>query len=145
MSWLENVPTTLASVGMVLCITAATADSTSPTSPTQFLGFDGKSSYLEVQTPVGLDKFSVSSTGLTVAAWMRPDTLRFTQVEGKKPDEKYVHWLGKGEKGTHEWTFRMYSLSKEPLKSPRANRVSFYVFNPDGNRGCGSSFKTRSL
>jgi hypothetical protein len=32
----------------------------------------------------------------------------------------------------------MYSL-KPP--GPRKNRISFYVFNPAGNRGCGSYFQ----
>jgi hypothetical protein len=33
----------------------------------------------------------------------------------------------------------MYSLSNPP--GPRGNRISFYVFNPAGNRGCGSYFQ----
>ncbi len=78
--------------------------------------------------------FSVVTTGaLTVSAWMRPDALQFTATEGGAPDEQYVHWLGKGETGRQEWTFRIYSAG-----GPRENRISFYVFHLGPGRGCGS-------
>lgn len=107
-----------------------------PLAPARYLRFQGMTSYAEIpNTP----DFSVSTTGLTVAVWMRPDALTFPKTEGSLPNEQYVHWLGKGEPGREEWTFRMYSQTTPP--GPRANRVSFYVFNPEGKRGCGSYFQ----
>jgi Concanavalin A-like lectin/glucanases superfamily len=98
------------------------------------LHFNGLSDFAAVASSPDL---SVSPAGLTVAAWVRPDTLTFPKTEGSLPTEQYVHWLGKGETGQHEWVFRMYS---DPA-DPRANRISFYVFNANGGRGCGSYFQ----
>jgi hypothetical protein len=96
------------------------------------LPFDGVSTYVEV--PDSAD-FSVPTTGgLTVAAWLRPDTLTFPTTEGSG----YIYWLGKGEAGRQEWTFRMYSRDNS---EGRGNRISFYLFNPDGGLGIGSYFQ----
>jgi hypothetical protein len=99
------------------------------------LRFDGHRSYAEIPDS---GAFSVSSTGLSVSVWLRPDVRRFPKTEGSLPTEQFVHWLGKGEAGQQEWTFRMYSRSTPP--GPRDNRISFYVFNLTGGRGCGSYF-----
>jgi hypothetical protein len=74
-----------------------------------------------------------------MSAWLRPDTLNFPSVER---NSDYIHWLGKGERsdteGNQEWTFRMYNHF-DPLDSPsRPNRISFYLFNPQGGLGVGS-------
>ncbi len=89
--------------------------------------------YVEVPSDQGLD---VSARGLTVSAWMRPDALSLKQTEGSDATDQFVHWLGKGEPGAAEWSFRMYS---QP--GPRQNRISFYVFQPGVSRGCGSYFQ----
>jgi hypothetical protein len=69
---------------------------------TLHLQFDGIETYIEV--PSSAD-FSVPTTGeLTVSAWIRPETLAFPNTEGSG----YVHWLGKGDKGQHEWAFRAW-------------------------------------
>ncbi len=100
--------------------------------PSAYLNFDGSSTYVEI--PDSTD-FSVDTTGgLTISAWMRPDVLLFPSTEGSG----YVHWLGKGERGTQEWVFRMYSQDNT---EGRENRISFYVFNNAGGRGCGSYFQ----
>ena len=52
----------------------------------------------------------------------------------------YVHWIGKGEAGQHEWVFRMYNEHTTDIP-PRPNRISFYVFNPAGGEGIGSYFQ----
>jgi hypothetical protein len=106
-----------------------------PQPPSTYLVFDGISSRVDV--PASAD-FSVGPDGMTVAVWMRPDAVTFAKTEGSLADEQYVHWLGKGRPFRQEWTFRMYSLTQP---GPRANRVSFYVFNPIGGRGCGSYFQ----
>lgn len=94
-----------------------------------YLVFDGVASYCEVPDSSDL---SVATTGaLSVAAWMRPDTLTFTSIEGSG----YVYWMGKGEHGKQEWTCRMYSQGNA---EQRENRISFYVFNPGGHRGVGA-------
>jgi hypothetical protein len=107
-----------------------------------FLVFNGTTSYAEVPSAPQL---SVSRQGLTVAVWMRPDALTFAKTQGSEADERYIHWLGKGEtaKEDQEWAFRMYSQTTNPTDI-RHNRISMYVFNPytpGGNRGCGSYFQ----
>jgi hypothetical protein len=76
--------------------------------------------------------FSIPSTGkFTIIAWIAPDTLQFSAEEGTG----YVNWLGKGVDGAQEWTLRMYSLVNA---EDRPNRISGYVFNPDGGEGSGA-------
>jgi concanavalin A-like lectin/glucanase superfamily protein len=85
--------------------------------------------------------FSIPTTGaITISAWIRPATLAFPTTEGKGVDltKSYVHWLGKGEGGRQEWAFRMYSADNTV---GRGNRISFYVFNPEGKLGDGSYFQ----
>ena len=104
--------------------------------------FDGMQTYIEV--PDSAD-FSVATTGgLTVSAWMRPDVLTFPNEEG----DGYVHWLGKGEAGQQEWTFRIYGADTtapadtgHPEGPTRSGRISFYVFNLEGGLGVGSYFQ----
>jgi Concanavalin A-like lectin/glucanases superfamily len=96
------------------------------------LQFNGtKSNYIEIPDDA---VFSAATTGsLTVSAWMRPDTLSFPIVEGDgSGDNAYVHWMGKGEDGQQEWTFRMYN--DDPAEA-RPSRISFYVFNPQASSG----------
>ena len=108
-----------------------------PQSGDLYLQFNGIDAYVEIPS---IADYSLATTGaLTVAAWVRPDTLNFPSVE---PDSDYIHWLGKGDQsgseGNQEWTFRMYNY-RTPLESPpRPNRISFYVFNPQGGLGVGS-------
>jgi hypothetical protein len=103
-----------------------------------FLHFDGIQSYVEI--PDSTD-FSIPTTGaLTISAWIRPSTLTFPNTDGKGVDltKAYVHWLGKGELNRQEWVFRMYSLDNTV---GRANRISFYVFNPGPGEGIGSHYQ----
>ncbi len=105
------------------------------TSHPAWLHFDGTQTYIEIPSA---PEFSVATTGkLTIAAWIRPATLVFPQTEGTH-GSRYVHWLGKGDLGRHEWTFRMYS---QDTTDGRANRISFYIFNPEGALGVGSYFQ----
>jgi len=98
------------------------------------LRFNGTDNYIEVPTS---PDFSISTTGeLSVSAWLRPDVLDFPAAEGTG----YVHWMGKGDSGEQEWTFRIYS-QKNRETPPRPNRISFYVFNPEGGLGVGSYFQ----
>jgi hypothetical protein len=91
--------------------------------------FDGEGAHIEIPDH---DDFSLSTTGrLSISVWLRPGTLRFPRTEGTG----YVHWLGKGVPGRHEWAFRMYSADNT---EGRENRVSFYLFNPAGGLGAGS-------
>lgn len=76
--------------------------------------------------------FSIATTGaLSVEYWVRPDTLDFPDTEGSG----FVHLLGKGGPGAHEWYARMYSRGNE---EGRTNRLSGYAFAPDGGLGAGS-------
>jgi hypothetical protein len=75
---------------------------------------------------------ATSGQGLTVEVWMRPDVLDF-QGEGTDADHAYIHWLGKADVGQVEWGFRFYSR-----RSSRPNRISAYIWNPEGNLGAGA-------
>lgn len=103
----------------------------------EFLSFNGTDNYIEIPDSPDL---SVATTGqLTVSAWIRPATLDFPSAEAspKDPSDPYVHWMGKGEPGRHEWVFRMYR--SDAVQRP--SRISFYVFNPQGGLGVGSFFQ----
>jgi hypothetical protein len=112
-------------------------ENTSPKPGDVYLAFNGLDTYVEVPN---IADYSVSTTGeITVSTWMKPDVLNFQKVES---GSDYIHWLGKGDisgaAGNQEWTFRMYNLV-DPLDSPsRPNRISFYLFNPQGGLGVGS-------
>src|SRR5262249_4317280 len=100
-----------------------------------YLKLTGSDSYVEIAS---IADYSIATTGeLSVAAWIRPDTLNFSRWERTG----YVHWLGKGKSGQHEWTFRMYNRDHTTEHPPRPNRTSFYAFNPDGSLGVGSYFQ----
>ena len=108
-----------------------------PQAGDMYLELNGIDAYAEIAS---IGDYSVSTTGnLTVAAWMRPDALNFPNVES---NSDYIHWLGKGEtagsNGDQEWTFRMYNQTDTHDSPPRPNRISFYVFNPQGGLGVGS-------
>ena len=86
-----------------------------PQSGDLYLQFNGIDAYVEIPS---IADYSLATTGaLTVAAWIRPNTLNFPNVE---PDSDYIHWLGKGDQsgsdGNQEWTFRMYNY-RTPLES----------------------------
>ncbi|MET7276776.1 LamG-like jellyroll fold domain-containing protein [Kribbella sp. NPDC005582] len=94
--------------------------------------FDGATGYFQVADNA---KLSPATTGVfTLEAWMRPDTLEFPHVQGSG----YVHWMGKGEAGQHEYVSRMYSLTNT---ENRPNRISGYLFNHTGGLGAGSYFQ----
>jgi hypothetical protein len=96
--------------------------------------FDGTAKYLQV---ADADVLSVPASGiLTIEAWIRPDVSEFTSVEGTG----YVHWMGKGEAGQHEYVSRMYSQTNSE-SPPRPHRISGYAFNPGGSLGTGSYFQ----
>ncbi len=92
------------------------------------IGLDGRS-YVEIPNS---SAFSVGAAGLTVQAWLRPDQLNFPVERGSE----YIYWLGKGETGTFEWGFRLYKKD-----SSRPNRISAYIWNPDGKLGAGAYFE----
>lgn len=94
--------------------------------------FDGATQYAEAPDAADL---SVPQTGvLTLEAWLRPDTLQFPNDQSSG----YVHWMGKGESGQHEYVARMYSLEND---EDRPNRISGYGFNLSGGLGVGSYFQ----
>jgi hypothetical protein len=96
---------------------------------TSAYSFNGTNAYVEIADH---RVFSVATAGtLSISVWMRPGTLTFPDTEGTG----YVHWLGKGVAGQHEWAFRMYSSDNI---EGRENRTSFYLFNLVGGLGAGS-------
>jgi hypothetical protein len=95
-----------------------------------YLSFSGDGEYVEIPSAPDL---SFGPAGLTVSAWLKPDALEFNRTEGSG----YVYSMGKGERNHEEWAVRMYGYSNRE-KPPRPNRISFYLFNPDGGLGQGS-------
>lgn len=94
--------------------------------------FNGSSQYVEIRDAADL---SVPTTGvLTIEAWMRPDVLQFPNQQSSG----YVHWMGKGVSGQHEYVSRMYSRQNQ---ENRPNRISGYSFNLSGGLGAGSYFQ----
>jgi hypothetical protein len=106
--------------------------------PNKAIGLGGSRTRAYVEAP-DRKAFSIASSGkgLSIEVWMRPDTLEFSG-ENSQPGDTYIHWLGKGEKGRYEWGFRFYSH-----KSDRPNRISAYVWNPDGKLGAGAYVQDR--
>lgn len=96
------------------------------------VAFDGIDQYFEVPDSPRLSP--TSSGTMTIEAWIRPDTLQFDNAEGGD----YVHWLGKGETGAHEYATRMYNRINDV---DRPSRISGYVFNAEGGLGAGSAFE----
>src|SRR5262249_37461427 len=95
---------------------------------------DGKKSFIEIDSH---KDFSVltSGTGLSVEVWVRPDVLDF---EGQTAG-RYIHWRGKGEGKQQEWALRFYSAKSKD----RPNRISAYIFNPEGGLGAGAYFQDK--
>jgi Concanavalin A-like lectin/glucanases superfamily len=103
------------------------------------VGLNGPSSrdYIEIADPGHSAAFSqpTSGHGLSVEVWMRPDALTFAG----QTSEKYIHWLGKCDPVSNqcEWGFRFYSQDSPS----RPNRISAYIWNPDGGEGAGAYFE----
>jgi hypothetical protein len=95
---------------------------------------DGKRSYIEIADHKDFSQ-PTSGKGLTIEVWVRPDLLEF---EGET-DDPYVFWLGKGESKRQEWALRFYSGKSKD----RPNRISAYIFNPEGGLGAGAYFQDK--
>jgi hypothetical protein len=94
--------------------------------------FDGRTGFVEIPDA---DQLSETATGaFTVEAWIRPDSTSMPRQESSG----YVHWMGKGVTGQHEWVARMY---QDGNADDRANRISFYSYNLTGGLGAGSYFQ----
>ncbi len=107
-----------------------------PNTAVQFTG----TNYVEILDNPNFSQ-PTSTNGLTVEAWMRPDTLSFPgESLPDSPQNPYVHWLGKGQRPQNEWAFRFYSF--EPSQDPdaRPNRISAYIWSPDAIEGAGAYF-----
>src|SRR5690606_22078120 len=93
--------------------------------------FDGLKSYIEVADQ---DYLSISTTGaITISVWMQVISQNFPT----STIDNYIHWLGKGVGGQHEYALRMYDQDD----SKNSNRVSAYVFNLTGGLGAGRAFQ----
>jgi hypothetical protein len=100
--------------------------------PDGAVGLDGVGEYVEIADSVDFSQ-PQSGVGLTVEAWIRPDSLTFAG----QTTQDYVHWLGKGEAGDFEWGLRFYSQDSPS----RPNRISAYIWNPVGGEGAGAYFQ----
>ena len=96
--------------------------------------FDGVRQYVQVTSASVL---SVTHTGgLSLQAWIRPETLQFRHEHASG----YVYLFGKGTPGKQEYALRMYSHFNAGFPI-RPNRISAYVFNLRGGLGSGSYFQ----
>lgn len=93
--------------------------------------FDGVEQYLTV--PSAADLSIPTTHELTWEAWIRPDTLQFSN----DTSDGYVDWMGKcaDYSPTCEWEARMYSQTNA---EDRCNRLSAYAFNPGAGEGSGA-------
>ncbi|WP_298323875.1 LamG-like jellyroll fold domain-containing protein [Haloactinopolyspora sp.] len=121
----------LGQAGVDATYTGAPAETTLPNGDPA-ADFDGATQYFEAPDAPQLSP--ATSGAITVEAWMRPDVLQFPNDESSG----YVHWMGKGEAGQHEYVSRMYSLDNT---EDRPNRISGYSFNLSGGLGAGSYFQ----
>lgn len=94
--------------------------------------FDGKS-YIEI--PSHKDLSAVTTGAISILVF---NTI--TDWKGAGASE-YVHWLGKGVSGAHEYTYRHYVEGGTGEAPTRQNRTSFYCFNTAGGLGAGSYFQ----
>lgn len=102
--------------------------------PDTAVKLDGKKSFIEIPSHRDFSQ-PTSGKGLTVEVWVRPDVLDFA---GETADP-YIFWLGKGEQKQQEWALRFYSAKSKD----RPNRISAYIFNPDGGLGAGAYFQDK--
>ena len=99
--------------------------------------FNGSSEYLTVPSN---SSFSIPTTGnLTWEIWIQPAVLNFPN--SIQPDG-YVNLMGKcvshPNTGLCEWETRMYDTT---TSQGRPNRMSAYVFNPNGGEGSGADWQ----
>jgi hypothetical protein len=94
--------------------------------------FNGKS-YIELPDH---DDFSAATSGQLTIIVM----LTISNWKGAGGSE-YIHWMGKGKSGAHEYTFRHYVDGGTGEAASRQGRTSFYHFNPAGGLGAGSYFQ----
>jgi DMSO/TMAO reductase YedYZ molybdopterin-dependent catalytic subunit len=59
-----------------------------PTPPSTYVTFDGADAHVEEPSSAGM---SVGSLGLTIAVWMRPNSLAFVNTEGSLASQRYVY------------------------------------------------------
>jgi len=97
----------------------------------EVIAFNGMGDYRQYPDS---DMFSAVSGELTILAWIQPAVLQFPKSESVG----YVNWMGKGEPGEYEWTFRIYNEDNAD-KTP--SRIVFAVFNRDGTKEANVSFQ----
>lgn len=73
---------------------------------------------------------------LSIQVWIAPSVRNFAHTEGSG----YVYYLGKGSPGRQEYALRIYSYINDE-SPPRPNRISAYVFSPNGGLGSGAYFQ----
>ena len=106
------------------------------------VAFDGKWARFDGSSSIELpdrDDFSVAGTAskeLSIVVFNTVDD--WTK---QSANNEYVHFMGKGRAGAHEFTFRYYIDGGGGEAPARKRRTSFYNFNPDGGLGTGSYFQ----
>ena len=92
-----------------------------PGSGDVYLKVTGADSYVEIAS---IADYGIPTTGaLSVAAWMRPDTLNFSHWE----ETGYVYWIGKGDSGQQEWAFRMtIEITRPKILRAQTGAVCMY-------------------
>jgi len=97
--------------------------------------FDGIDKRIRVNDSDSLSPHT-SNQHFTVSFWIK---FRKTDFVGEGTKKDYINFLGKGNSvNGQEFAFRKYNSSNA---QGRNNRISFYVFNPEGGLGAGSYFQ----
>ncbi|MFA4887271.1 MAG: LamG domain-containing protein [Candidatus Nanoarchaeia archaeon] len=92
--------------------------------------FDGSNDKIIVPDA---DSLSPAATNAyTIAFWIKFNRTKFV---GEGNTKSYINFLGKADAGQNEFMFRYFNSSNP---DNRPNRISFYMFNPDGGLGAGS-------
>ncbi len=99
--------------------------------------FNGATQYLTV--PSSPDMSIATTKTLTWEAWIRPDTLQFSNASS----DGYIDWMGKCQdySPTCEWEARMYSTV---TSQNRPSRISAYVFNNSAGLGSAADWQPSS-
>lgn len=106
-----------------------------PDTAVRFNGTD----YIEIPDSPDFSQPTSPDQGLSVEAWMRPDSLAFPgQSSAGSTQNPYVYWLGKGEPQQYEWGLRFYSSEPSQDAAARPNRCSAYIWNAIGKEGAGA-------
>src|SRR4029077_7094453 len=101
--------------------------------------FDGATQYVKVPSN---GTFSVQTTkNLTWEMWIQPEVLDFPNSDPVGYVNVMCKCISHPDTGLCEWQARMYDTDTPGENPPRPNRMSAYIFNPDGREGAAADWQ----